>query len=268
MVVLITGITGGLGGILAPYLIEKGMTVYGTSRNPSTKMEGVKMLPMNITDIPSVQNCLTTVAKQEGRIDAVINCINKLVIGSVEETTVEEFRKSYETNVIGAYTLNQQILPIFRKQDKGLIINMSSAGGILSIPYFGSYTSSKAALESMSESLYHELRGTNIDVVVMQPIAMHIDRPATGKHIELSAQVKPNSKSHKMVKKMKVDTLNSKITPLMVSKKIYEVLIYKGKRPFRVRMGMSKGFSFLKRIAPQSVLDFVLKKALPTGVIE
>lgn len=268
MVVLITGITDGLGEVLAPFLIEKGMTVYGTSRNPNAQMDNVKMLPMHITDSESIKKCLSKVVEQEGRIDAVINCINKLVIGSFEETTVDEFRESYETNVIDAYNLCQNILPIFRKQEKGLIINMSSAGGILAIPNFGSYTSSKTALESMSESLYHELRGTNIDVVIMQPIAMRMDRPATGKHIELSTQVKPNSKSHKMVKKMEVDTENSKITPLMVSKKIYEILLHKGKRPLRVRMGMSKGFAFLKRIASQNVLDFILKKALPKGVIE
>ena len=194
MVVLITGITGGLGEVLAPFLIEKGMTVYGTSRNPNTQMAGVKMLPMQITNSESIGNCLNTIVAQEGQIDVVINCINKLIIGSVEELPIPEFREVYETNVIGGFDLSRQALSIFKKQNKGLMINMSSAGGILALPYFSAYTSSKFALESWSESLYHELRDSPIDVVIMQPVAMKIDRPATGKHIELSSLVGPRFK--------------------------------------------------------------------------
>lgn len=263
MVVLISGVSGGLGSVLAKHLAHEGMRVYGTSRNPDKELERVQMLPMDISDSQSIGNCIDSILEKEGRIDAVINCVNKLLIGAVSETPMDDFQSIYETNVMGAYDLSRQLLPVFKKQGKGLIVNMSSAGGILSIPYMSAYTSSKFALEAWSEALYHELRDTEIDVVIFQPVAMHMDRPATGQHLDLSSQVEQGSKSHLMVDMMASDTEKSKLSPEYVSQKIHEILIKKGKRPLRVRLGRSKSLSMLKRIAPQWLLDKMLKQLLP-----
>ena len=262
-VVLITGITGGLGQVLAHLLHDKGMTVYGTSRSADARIENVNMLRLHITDSGSITRCLDTIIEKEGKIDVVINCINKLVIGSVEETPVEDFREVMETNVIGSYDLGRQSMGIFQRQNSGLLINMSSAGGIIAIPYFASYTAAKFAVETWSEALYHELRDSPIDVVIMQPVAMYMDRPSTGKHIELASLVGDQSKSHLMVDKMAKDTAISPLTPEMVSRKIYDVIAMKSKRPLRVRMGRSKQLAIIKRIAPQGLINYMLKRELP-----
>jgi len=262
MVVLITGITGGLGKILAQLLSEKGMKVYGTSRSAAEIVENCTIIPMEITDSSSIKSVLKTVLAKEGRIDALINCVNQMIIGSVEETSVDEFRSVFERNVIGAFNISRQIIPTMKEQGKGVIINMSSAGGELAIPYMSAYTSSKFALEAFSESLYHELRDSAIDVVIMQPVAMHMDRAATGDHLGLAKGVQEQSKSYDMVKMMAEDTEASKLTPEKVSKKILEVLLSK-KRPLRVRMDKAIAISLLKRIAPQSLLNRIYKKILP-----
>ncbi|MDG2450241.1 MAG: SDR family NAD(P)-dependent oxidoreductase [Saprospiraceae bacterium] len=262
MVVLITGVTGGLGQVIARILTEGGMTVYGTSRKADQTISNCILLPMDIKDSDSIANTLREIVAKEGRLDAVVNCVNEMIIGNVEETSVEEFRSVFEHNVIGAYNLCHQILPYFKKQNNGVIVNMSSAGGELAIPYMSAYTASKFALEAFSEALYHELRDSPIDVVIMQPVAMHMKRPATGNHLHLTKGVKEQSKSHAMVKMMANDTEASKLTPEKVANRIHKVLTSK-KRPLRVRMDKAHVLSLLKRLAPQSLMDLAFKKILP-----
>lgn len=264
MVVLITGASGGLGEVLGRHLVDKGMTVYGTMRNPDarTQEDPFTMLAMEATDDASVEKCVNDVLSREGRIDVLINCVNQMVIGSVEETSVEEFEALYRTNVFGVLRVCRRVIPAMRKQGRGTIVNMSSLGGLIAVPYMSAYTSAKFALEAMSEALYREMKPLGIDVVVMQPVAMHMDRPPTGSHLELVDGVRSDSRSHKMLAKMNEDTEASKLTPEMVSAKIHEVIVGDTK-PFRVPMDRAKAIGVLKRLAPQSVLDKIVAGLLP-----
>ena len=256
MIVLIAGASGGFGGVLGEILVKEGLVVYGTCRNPSGG-EGAAafpMLAMEVTDESSVRACIAEVLEREGRIDVVVNCVNEMVIGTVEEQTVDEVRALYDTNVFGVLRICQQVLPAMRKQGSGLIVNMSSLGGLLAVPTMSAYTSSKSALEAMSEALYHELKGTGIDVVIMQPVAMAMDRPATGPHLHTVKNVEPGSPSLRMLERMARDTAASKLTPEAVARRVLAV-IQSSKRPLRVPMDKAKALSVLKRLAPQSVID-------------
>ncbi|MBW2240446.1 MAG: SDR family NAD(P)-dependent oxidoreductase [Deltaproteobacteria bacterium] len=256
VIVLITGASGGLGEVLGRTLTEKGATVYGTMRNPDSKKHDAPfvMLPMEVTDSASVGRCIGEVLQREGRIDAVVNCVNQMFIGSAEEQTIEEVRSLYDTNVFGVMEVCKQVTPIMRKQGKGTIINMSSLGGLLAVPYMSAYTSAKFALEAFSEALYHELKPDDIDVVIMQPVAMKMDRPAAGSHLRTVENVGAGSFSHKMVSQMARDTAASKLTPEIVADKIYAVLSSK-KKPLRVPMDRARPLTLIKRLAPQSVID-------------
>jgi short-subunit dehydrogenase len=139
---------------------------------------------------------------------------------------------------------------------------MSSLGGLLAVPYMGAYTSAKFALEAMSEALYHEVKADGIHVVIMQPVAMHMDRPATGAHLHVVAGAAPGSRSHAMLERMTRDTAASKLTPERVSEKIHAVLTAK-KKPLRVPMDKAKGLSVLKRLAPQALIDRLIAGLLP-----
>ena len=262
MIVLITGVTGGLGQVLAQHLSETGMTVYGTSRKGTETINGCHLLSMEINKSKSIAQTIQQILDREGRIDAVVNCVNQMIIGSVEETPVEEFRSVFESNVVGLFNVCRQLLPIFKQQKEGVFINMSSAGGFLAIPYMSAYTASKFAVEAFSESLYHELRDTPIDVVIMQPVAMKMARGDTGSHLRLAEEVGELSKSHAMVKMMAKDTEESKLTPEKVAKKIHQVLRSK-KRPLRVRMDKAVPLAILKNFAPQRIMDAIFKKLLP-----
>jgi len=255
MVVLITGASGGLGQVLGKLLTDKGETVYGTMRNPAGRDADFPftMLPMEATDDASVAACIDEVVRREGRIDAVVNCVNRMIIGAVEEATVEEVEELYRINVFGVMRICKAVIPQLRKQGGGTIVNMSSLGGLLAVPLMSSYTSAKFALETFSEALYHEVKPRGIDVVIMQPVAMRMDRPATGHHLELATNVAADSPSHRMVQRMAKDTAASKLTPEIVSAKIYSVL-QQDKKPLRVPMDKAKALTLLKRFAPQSVI--------------
>lgn len=255
-VVLITGASGGLGEVLAPNLADRSFRVYGTMRDPARHKPDarVTMLPMEITDPHSVADAVGSVLERESRIDVLINCVNEMFIGSVEETSVEEVQSLYDTNVFGVLRVCKQVLPVMRRQGGGTIVNMSSLGGLLAVPYMSAYTSAKFALEAASEVLYHEVKRDGIAVVIMQPVAMRMDRPATGAHLRLVAGVTPDSPSHRMVERMARDTAASGLTPQQVADKICSV-ITREKKPLRVPMDKARAVSVLKRLAPQSVID-------------
>jgi short-subunit dehydrogenase len=170
MVVLITGASGGFGRVLGTTLSGKGLKVCGTMRHPEGQEKDYPftILPMEVTDSDSVEKCVGEVLRREGRIDVLINCVNQMIIGSVEEETVEEVRSLYDTNVFGVLRVCKQVIPAMRKQGRGLIVNMSSLGGLLAVPYMSAYTSAKFALEALSEALYHEVKRYDIDVVIMR----------------------------------------------------------------------------------------------------
>ncbi len=262
-VVLITGASGGFGSVLARLCHDEGFTVYGTCRSPDGQDQAapLPMLAMDVLEDESVRACVAEVERREGRIDVVVNCVNEMFIGTFEEQSADEVRHLYDTNVFGALRTSQAVLPIMRRQEQGLIINMSSLGGLLAVPTMSAYTSAKFALEAMSEALHHELAGTGIDVVIMQPVAMHMDRPATGHHLHTVAGVREGSPSLRMVERMAKDTAASKLMPETVARKVIEV-IRSPKRSLRVPMDRAVPLSLVKRLAPQPVIDRMISGLL------
>ncbi len=259
MIVLLTGATGGLGQVLGRTLCDRGLTVYGTCRTPGAKQEeySFPLLPMEITNEASVRACIDEVLEREGRIDVVINCANEMFIGRTDEASIEEVQSLFDINVFGALRVARQVLPHMLERGSGTIVNMSSLGGLLAVPYMGAYTSSKFALEAFTEALYHEVKPRGIDVVIMQPVAMRIDRPAVGSHLRIVDGAAANSFSHNVAAQMAADTEASPLTPAQVSDKIYQVITSK-KRPLRVPMDRAKVIGFIKRFLPQAGINQLL----------
>jgi short-subunit dehydrogenase len=256
MIVLITGASGGFGSVLGRTLTEKGLTVYGTMRSPKGREQDFPfvMLPMEVGDPDSIAACVDEVLSREGRIDVLVNCVNQMVVGSVEEQTVEEVRDLYETDVFGTLRICKHLISVMREQGHGTIVNMSSLGGILAVPYMSAYTSAKFALEALTEAMYHEVKPYGIDVVIMQPVAMKIDRPATGAHLHPVAGVTEDSRSHRMLARMDADTRASKLTPEKVAEEVHRVILLE-KKPLRVPMDRARLLKWVSRLAPQSVID-------------
>ncbi len=182
-VVFITGISSGFGKHTAGLLAKKGYKVYGTSRRDIEVGEGISVIKADVTDVASVKQAVESVLQIEESIDVLINNAGMGIAGSIEETSMEEVKLQMDTNFYGALHTIQAVLPFMREQRKGLIINISSIGGLMGLPYVGHYAVSKFALEGLSESLYMEVEPFNVKVVLVNPGDFHTDFTASRKII-------------------------------------------------------------------------------------
>jgi len=173
-VVLITGASSGIGRSCATYLAEKGYKVYGTTRNRQGFEDSNSKLPFNsifmdVNDIESVNSAIEKILASEQRLDAVINNAGFGIGGPVEFTSIEEAQAQFDTNLFGIMRVCSAVLPAMRSQGAGYIINISSLGGLIGLPFQGLYSATKFAVEGLSEALYGELRSQGIRVVLIEP---------------------------------------------------------------------------------------------------
>jgi len=168
-VILITGISSGFGKETARILAEQGHSVYGTVRSDSGLFGEVKVLKMDVTDTVSMQQAVRRVVEQEGRIDVLVNNAGMHTGGPIETSPNENIRLQMETSFMGMVNLTREVLPIMRRNGGGTIINISSIGGLMGLPFQGFYSAAKFAVEGFSEALRMEVSKFNIRVVVINP---------------------------------------------------------------------------------------------------
>lgn len=170
-VVLITGSSSGNGQSVARLLAQRGFTVFGTSRNPSSvqTIPGVEVLSLDVRLDDSVNACVNTLLKKTGRLDVLVNNAGYALRGALEEATLQEAKAQFETNLFGVVRMTKGVLPIMRRQGSGQIINVSSAVGLTSLPFVGFYSASKFAVEGYTEALRHEVKPFNIRVSLVEP---------------------------------------------------------------------------------------------------
>lgn len=167
-VVFISGASSGFGKAIAELLVSKGYIVYGTSRKNITHSQ-IHFLYMDLQERESVKKAIDHVVEEQGRIDVVINNAGMGIGGSLELATDDEIEKQMGTNFRGCVSVCQNVLPLMRKQGGGQIINLSSIGGIMGLPYQGYYSASKFAIEGFTEALAAEVRGFGIKVSMIEP---------------------------------------------------------------------------------------------------
>jgi NAD(P)-dependent dehydrogenase (short-subunit alcohol dehydrogenase family) len=172
-VILITGASSGIGQACAERLAHRGDCVYGTSRRASLAMENVPgqpiLLPMDVTDQASVDDAVATIMEREGRIDALINNAGFGLAGPVETTVIADAQRQFDANFFGVLRVCRAVLPILRVQRSGYVLNISSIGGQIAIPFQSMYSASKFALEGLTESLRYEVAGFGIRAVLIAP---------------------------------------------------------------------------------------------------
>jgi NAD(P)-dependent dehydrogenase (short-subunit alcohol dehydrogenase family) len=176
-VILITGISSGFGKQTAQLLATKGHTVYGTVRNVNGNGTEagrlINVIKMDLTDTESITKAVDTVLQKEGRIDVLINNAGMIIGGPIETSLIENIKLLMDTNFLGMVHLTREVLPVMRKQGGGTIINFSSIGGIMGLPFQGYYSASKFAVEGFSEALRMEVKQFKIKVVVINPGDSH-----------------------------------------------------------------------------------------------
>jgi len=180
--ILITGASRGFGKIWAEAFLKRGDNVVATARNTASLNDlvaqyGDAILPLQL-DVTNRAQCFDVVsmAKQAfGSVDVLINNAGYGLFGTVEEAGEEEVRTQFDTNVYGTLWMTQAILPIFRNQGNGHIIQLSSVLGIVSIPLLGLYNATKFAVEAITEAMAAEIKGFGINTTLIEPIGYSTD---------------------------------------------------------------------------------------------
>lgn len=177
-VILISGISSGFGKETARLLAEKGHTVYGTVRKNTLSDTPVHYLIMDLTDTASIGTAVSEVVEKEGRIDVLINNAGMHTGGPVETSPMENIRLQMDTNFLGMVHVTREVLPIMRRQGGGMIINFSSIGGLMGLPFQAFYSAGKFAIEGFSEALRMEVNQFNIKVILINPGDFHTSNSA------------------------------------------------------------------------------------------
>lgn len=178
-VALVTGASSGIGFDAAVQLMDKGFKVYGAARRmdrlKDLERKGASIIALDVTQEESMVNCIKSIISKEGRIDVLVNNAGYGSFGAIEDVPMEEARRQIEVNVFGLARMSQLVLPYMRKHNLGRIINISSMGGKIYTPFGGWYHATKFAVEALSDCMRLEVKGTGIDVVLIEPGGIKTD---------------------------------------------------------------------------------------------
>lgn len=190
--VFVTGGTDGLGRATAILLAQEGYRVFAAGRDAQKRAaleqfaeaQGLKLetLELDVTDDSSAARAVGEAERRAGGIDVLVNNAGIAIAAVMEEITLQDLRKQFETNVIAPVRMAQRVLPGMRERRRGRIINMSSIAGKVAHPLMGPYSGSKHALEAVSDALRLELAQFGIQVVLIEPgfIPTNINQTSAG----------------------------------------------------------------------------------------
>ncbi|MFD2824567.1 SDR family oxidoreductase [Lacinutrix iliipiscaria] len=258
-VVLITGGSSGIGKSIGEFLIEKGYTVYGTSRNPKNYSDSkFPIIALDVTKNETIVSAIQHVVNTEERVDVLINNAGVGVTGAIEEIPESEIKANFETNFFGPINVIKAVLPQMRKQQSGLIINITSIAGYMGLPYRGVYSASKGALEILTEAFSMELKRFNINITSIAPgdFATNI---ASGRYHAPVLKDSPYKAPYENTLKMMDAHVDEGQDPLLMAKAVYRI-INKRKPKVHYKIGefMQKFSIVLKRILPDRIYEKML----------
>jgi NAD(P)-dependent dehydrogenase (short-subunit alcohol dehydrogenase family) len=173
---LITGCSTGFGRELAKAVLERGWRAVVTARDASKVEDIVKghedraiVLPLDVQNTEQIADAVKQTTQRFGRIDALVNNAGYGYLAAIEEGEDDVVRDMFETNVFGLVDMTKAVLPVMRAQKSGIVINVSSIGGLASFAATGYYHGTKYAVEGISESLAAEVKPLGIDVLIVEP---------------------------------------------------------------------------------------------------
>lgn len=178
--ILITGSSSGIGRATARRFQAAGWNVIATMRAPEretelNRLDRVLVTRLDVLDIPSIEGAIMAGIAKFGRIDALLNNAGFGAYGPLEATPPETVRRQFDVNVLGVIATTQAVLPHFRQNRAGVILNVSSIGGKMTFPLGSLYHGTKFAVEGLSESLHYELEELGIRVKIIEPGMVNTD---------------------------------------------------------------------------------------------
>lgn len=269
--ILITGCSTGIGRCVAESLHQRGYQVFATARNrediKDLEQRGITIYPLDLTDEDSIESTVTKVLELSGgTLYALFNNGAYGQPGALEDLPVAALRAQFETNLFGTHHLTRLLIPTFRKQGYGRIIQNSSVLGFVSLKYRGAYVASKYALEGLSDTLRLELKGSGVYCSLIQPGPVNTQFRENANNA-FSRWIKSENSIHqKEYAKMQKQRLGHKPTPFSVSsevvlKRVIHALESKHPKARYPVTFPTYLFRVLKRILTSNLLDQLLYRS-------
>lgn len=267
-IALVTGASSGFGLLFTVALARDGFTVVAAMRvldRQTRLMEAAAQagVPdridchlLDVTQTAQIEETTAYVAQRYGRLDLLVNNAGFAMAGFLEDVSVSELRRQFDTNFFGHVAVTKAFIPMMRAQHSGTIVMISSISGLTPFPGVGSYAASKFALEGWSESLRLELKSLGIHVVLIEPGAFETDiwtRNVTINERTMSGASPNKERSDRFVKNVQEETKKAEPTPVVNTL----LKIARSKNP-RARYLVGK----------DAAMAVVLRKLLPASTFE
>jgi NAD(P)-dependent dehydrogenase (short-subunit alcohol dehydrogenase family) len=234
---IVTGTSSGFGLSTSIELARKGFTVIAAMRNShksnglleEARKHGVQsriiVFELDVADENSILAFQTRVLDEFGKVDVLINNAGYAGAGFVEEISMDEYRRQFETNVFGVIAVTKAFLPVMRKNRHGCIINVSSISGKVAFPGLSPYIASKYALEGWSESLRLEMQPFGVKVILIEPGSYKTNIWSSGKQVAVKSleSDSPYQEYMESIERYIANGENSFGDPLDVAKKIAQI---------------------------------------------
>jgi len=225
--VLITGSSSGIGKASAIYFAEQGWNVIATMRNPEkeeelTSIDSVFVTALDVLDPKSIHEAIQQGINRFGKIDVLVNNAGYGAYGPLEVFEREQVIRQFNTNVIGLIDTTQAILPHFRANRDGVIINISSMGGRFAFPFGSLYHGTKYAVEGISESLNFEVSAFGVKVKIVEPGATATDFAGRSFDFKNDESIEEYQALMQTLMSLLEELGGQSVSPRVVAEKIFE----------------------------------------------
>jgi NAD(P)-dependent dehydrogenase (short-subunit alcohol dehydrogenase family) len=278
-IVLITGTSSGFGQMAIPLYLERGWTVMATLRDAATRGPKIFAKELNSSDANRLHIVELDVQKStdwdnaaryidekfNGQLDVLVNNAGYGLLGTLEDQTMEQIRQQFEVNFFGLAGLTRRLLPYLRRS-RGRILNISSIGGLITVPMCGTYNATKFAVEGLTEGLYYELRPLGVQVGLIEPGGYRTE--FTGRSMNLAANANNPQSPYAALNQLMIKILarNGGGDPIVVARKIVR-LSESSRVPLRTLSGPDAHMlAFLRRILPHSLRVGIIGLLLSLGL--
>jgi len=263
-VIFITGSSSGIGKETVRLFQTKNWKVAATMRHPEEaedlqRIADVECFPLDVTDPDSIRAAIDETLNKFGRIDAVVNNAGYGLVGPFEAASDEQIERQFQTNLFGMMYVCREILPYFREQKRGTIVNVASLGGRVTFPLYSLYHATKWAVEGFSESLQYELRQFNIRIKIIEPGPIKTD--FYDRSLDLAKKEGLTAYDHYVEKVMPNLQKAGEDAPdgRLVGEVIYNAVMDES-RKLRYQAN-SRGILALRRILPNPLFYWIVRQA-------
>ncbi|MCL2591306.1 MAG: SDR family oxidoreductase [Betaproteobacteria bacterium] len=261
--VFITGTSSGIGKATAKLFHSKGWKIIATMRNPAaetelSKLKNVIVLQCDVTNKDSIKSSIKTGIRTFGNIDVLVNNAGYYTIGSFETATDEQIRRQIDTNLLGLINTTKEIIPHFREQKSGTIINLSSIAGNVTFPLQALYHATKWGVEGFSESLQYELKHFNIKIKIIQPGVTKTDFFGRSMTVTKDDNLKEYDSYYQKVMNNLMKSVVEGSNPEEIAQTIYNAAT-DNKSKLRYLTGKFKGVVYIRKLLPVNLFRAIVR---------